>query len=166
MIGGCFSSYNGRSRNRIARLNSDGSLDTGFDPGTGADNWVQSVAVQSDGKILIGGGFTSYNGTSRNRIARTRLARRSIPTFRFQFAPYSPSECPPAARNTQGGPYRYASSLRSLHAVEGLTHETLLLLGKSVFCRAQRIPRASRLHANAKCVRCRRIPDRGALRFI
>ncbi len=47
-----------------------GTLDTSFDPDTGADNTVYSIAVQSDGKILIGGSFTSYNGTTRNRIAR------------------------------------------------------------------------------------------------
>jgi uncharacterized delta-60 repeat protein len=70
LIGGVFTSYNGTSRNFIARLNSDGSLDTSFDPGTGPSSGVYSVAVQADGKILIGGGFASYNGTSRNFIAR------------------------------------------------------------------------------------------------
>jgi uncharacterized delta-60 repeat protein len=70
LIGGYFTSYNGTTRNYIARLNSDGSLDTGFNPGTGADNQVSSIVIQSDGKILIGGQFTSYNGTARNYIAR------------------------------------------------------------------------------------------------
>ena len=70
LIGGLFTSYNGTARNRIARLNADGSLDTGFDPGAGANSTVQSVTLQPDGKILIGGSFSSYNGTARNRIAR------------------------------------------------------------------------------------------------
>jgi uncharacterized delta-60 repeat protein len=73
VIGGDFTSYNGTSRNKIARLNSDGSLDLTFDPGTGAGDIVpdiRSTAIQSDGKIVIGGNFTSYNGTSRNNIAR------------------------------------------------------------------------------------------------
>ena len=69
MVGG-FTSYNGTGRNFIARLNANGSLDTDFNPGAGPNNYVYSVAVQGDGKILIGGDFTSYNGTSRNRIAR------------------------------------------------------------------------------------------------
>ncbi|MFM8363476.1 MAG: delta-60 repeat domain-containing protein, partial [Haliscomenobacter sp.] len=64
LIGGSFSSYNGTARNRVARLNADGSLDTGFNPGTGANNTVSTFAVQSDGKILIGGSFSSYNGTA------------------------------------------------------------------------------------------------------
>jgi len=70
LIGGDFNSYNGVARNRIARLNSDGTLDTGFDPGNGANGQISAIAVQSDGKILIAGDFTAYNGTGRNRIAR------------------------------------------------------------------------------------------------
>ncbi|WP_144035926.1 delta-60 repeat domain-containing protein [Spirosoma fluviale] len=70
LIGGTFTTYNGTGRNYIARLNADGSLDTGFNPGTGPSSNVASVAVQGDGKILIGGEFSTYNGTSRNRIAR------------------------------------------------------------------------------------------------
>ncbi len=70
IIGGLFSSYNGTSINRIARINSDGSLDASFNPGPGANNQVQTVAIQNDGKIIIGGYFSSYNGTSINGIAR------------------------------------------------------------------------------------------------
>jgi uncharacterized delta-60 repeat protein len=70
IIGGDFTSYNGNSRNFIARLNADGSLDATFNPGTGANDLVYTTALQADGKIIIGGRFTSYNGTSRNRIAR------------------------------------------------------------------------------------------------
>jgi len=71
LIGGSFTSYNGTSINKIARLNTDGSLDTTFNPGTtGANSSVQSIALQSDGKILIGGQFTTYNSTAINRIAR------------------------------------------------------------------------------------------------
>lgn len=70
LIGGYFTQYNGTARNRIARLNTDGSLDMSFNPGSGTNDLVESIAVQSDGKILIGGYFTSYNSTARNRIAR------------------------------------------------------------------------------------------------
>jgi len=70
IIGGDFTSYNSTSRNYIARLNSDGSLDANFLMGTGAGSYVYTTALQPDGKILIGGDFTSYNGTARNRIAR------------------------------------------------------------------------------------------------
>jgi uncharacterized delta-60 repeat protein len=70
LIGGWFTSYNGTGRNYIARLNADGTLDTSFDPGAGANDRIHSIALQSDGKILIGGWFTSYNGTGRNYVAR------------------------------------------------------------------------------------------------
>jgi uncharacterized delta-60 repeat protein len=70
VIGGTFTSVNGTTRNRIARLNADGTLDTDFNPGTGANNTVWTVAVQPDGKIVIGGAFTTVDGTTRNRIAR------------------------------------------------------------------------------------------------
>lgn len=70
IIVGRFISYNGTGRNRIARLNGNGTLDTGFNHVAGASSIVNTVALQNDGKILIGGYFTSYNGTSRPRIAR------------------------------------------------------------------------------------------------
>ena len=70
IIGGNFTSYNGNARNYIARLNTDGTLDANFNPGPGSDNDVRTTSIQSDGKIVIGGYFTSYNGTGRNRIAR------------------------------------------------------------------------------------------------
>lgn len=70
LIGGRFKFFNGTSRNRIARLNTNGMLDTSFSPGSGANGTVEAIVVQSDGKIIIGGGFTSYNGTTRNHIAR------------------------------------------------------------------------------------------------
>ncbi len=55
-------------RNRIARFFSDGLLDSNFNPN--ANNTVNAVALQPDGKILVGGYFTSIGGKSRNRIAR------------------------------------------------------------------------------------------------
>jgi uncharacterized delta-60 repeat protein/uncharacterized repeat protein (TIGR01451 family) len=70
IVGGAFTFFNGTARNYIARLNADGSLDTGFNPGTGFNNTVRSIAIQSDGKIIVGGEFTSFNGTVRNHIAR------------------------------------------------------------------------------------------------
>jgi uncharacterized delta-60 repeat protein len=70
IVGGNFTSYNGTAINRIARLNTDGSLDTSFVVGTGVDNYVFRASIQNDGKILIGGWFTTFNGSSRNWIAR------------------------------------------------------------------------------------------------
>jgi uncharacterized delta-60 repeat protein len=80
IIGGDFTTYNGTARNRIARSNADGTLDGTFNPGTGADNWVYTTALQPDGKIIIGGNFTSYNGAGRNYLARAYSSSTSIST--------------------------------------------------------------------------------------
>ena len=70
VIGGGFTTYQGVARRRIARLNTDGSLDTSFVIGTGFSNSVWALAVQEDGKILAGGDFLNYSGTTRRRLAR------------------------------------------------------------------------------------------------
>ncbi len=72
VIGGVFTSVNGTAGiNRIARLNADGTLDTSFNSGgSGANANLLAVVVQGDGKLLLGGFFTSVNGTVANRIAR------------------------------------------------------------------------------------------------
>src|SRR5437762_1268800 len=58
----------GHTRNRIARLNPDGTLDSAFDPN--ANSNVYSIAVQADGRILAGGNFTNIGGQTRNFFAR------------------------------------------------------------------------------------------------
>src|SRR6202040_391215 len=73
LIGGDFTTLapNGGvavTRNHIARLNPDGTLDTAFNPN--ANGSAHSIAVQADGKILAGGFFSSIGGQTRNRIAR------------------------------------------------------------------------------------------------
>jgi uncharacterized delta-60 repeat protein len=78
LMGGSFTTLGGGGtgtvvRNRIARLNPDGSLDTTFDPG--ANNNVQALAVQADGKILAGGDFTMFGGGGTGTVARNRVAR-------------------------------------------------------------------------------------------
>ena len=72
LIGGNFTSVNGLPRNYVARLNADGTVESTatFNPGTGAGTVVNSMTLQADGKILIGGNFTSVNGLPRNHVAR------------------------------------------------------------------------------------------------
>src|SRR5439155_1420656 len=78
LVGGSFTTLRGGGtgttpRHYIGRLNADGSLDSSFDPG--ANGVVIAVAVQADGKILVGGSFTTLGGggtgtTTRNHIGR------------------------------------------------------------------------------------------------
>jgi len=72
LVGGAFTTYSGSSNiSRIVRLNTNGTRDTTFNPGTaGASSNVLGIAVQSDGKIVLGGGFINYSGSTKNYIAR------------------------------------------------------------------------------------------------
>ncbi len=71
LMAGDFSRVNGAIKFGIVRLNPDGILDKDFSTGSGPSGGsVHSIAVQTDGKILIAGGFTKVDGTNRNRIAR------------------------------------------------------------------------------------------------
>lgn len=74
IIGGKFKSVLGVFRNNLARLNTDGTLDMGFDPSP--NNVITGLAVQADGRILVSGAFTSFrpNGASSS-ILRHSLAR-------------------------------------------------------------------------------------------
>jgi uncharacterized delta-60 repeat protein len=86
IVGGQFTLIAGQMRNRIARLNLDGTADS-FD--ANANNPVLSLAIQTDGKILVGGVFTQIGGQTRNAFARllnnTAVSQR-LSVFRFGIA--------------------------------------------------------------------------------
>ena len=88
LLGGAFLFYNDVPRNRVARINANGTLDTSFNPGGGASANVFCMALQPDGKILIGGLFNSYDGVSRTHIARLN----SNGTLDLSFAPVFPND--------------------------------------------------------------------------
>lgn len=73
IIGGSFSTYNGYIRNNIARLNIDGSLDTSFNTGIGANAAVRHLLIQNDGNIIIAGDFTQFNAVAKDRICRINV---------------------------------------------------------------------------------------------
>lgn len=83
LVGGGFTSYKGASFNRIIRLNPDASIDNGFNVGTGFNDYVRHIKIQSDGKILVCGDFTTYKGVSRNRIVRLNQDGSIDNTFNF-----------------------------------------------------------------------------------
>jgi uncharacterized delta-60 repeat protein len=76
VIGGAFGSFNGTNRTGIARLNSDGSIDTSFNPIlTSLQSFpgypqISTLIVQTNGKVIIGGSFISVNATARTNFAR------------------------------------------------------------------------------------------------
>jgi uncharacterized delta-60 repeat protein len=75
LIGGHFSIVNGVARAGIARLNADGTVDASFDPpeiysGTGVNGGINAIAIQSDGKIVLGGSVLGIAGGEARRLIR------------------------------------------------------------------------------------------------
>jgi uncharacterized delta-60 repeat protein len=71
IIGGSFAHFNGVTVNGIVRLQSNGSMDVGFNPGTAAANGVvNAIAIQPDGGVLVGGAFTNFDGQAATNITR------------------------------------------------------------------------------------------------
>lgn len=70
LVAGDFTAYQGKPVGRIAMINQLGIIDTSFITGSGANGRINSMTLQPDGKILITGNFTTFNGVSRRRIAR------------------------------------------------------------------------------------------------
>lgn len=81
IVAGNFSTFLSQSLNDVARLNADGTVDATFDPGTGTDNFIYAVGVQSDGKVIIGGAFTTFNGQAANGLARLLTDGSLDPSF-------------------------------------------------------------------------------------
>lgn len=81
IIVGSFTEFDGVPRNKIARLNADGTLDPTFDPGSGCNDNIQELVLQPDGNVLIAGNFTSYNGVSVGHLARIDTTGGLDPTF-------------------------------------------------------------------------------------
>lgn len=70
LVGGSFVTASATTSSRLVRLNTAGTVDSSFIMTTGFGATVNSVAVQSDGKILVGGEFTNAQGTTANRLVR------------------------------------------------------------------------------------------------
>lgn len=72
LVSGLFTQVAGQPRSRVARLNPDGTIDPTFaNPQViGGSGLVETMALQPDGKILIGGNFASVQGQARFRLAR------------------------------------------------------------------------------------------------
>lgn len=90
LVGGNFASFNGTAANMLVRLNSDGTIDPGFQIGTGfssstSSSWtpgiVKAIALQPDGKIYVGGFFDQFNGISVTNLVRLNADGTLDPSF-------------------------------------------------------------------------------------
>nr|HRM13607.1 delta-60 repeat domain-containing protein [Flavobacterium sp.] len=70
IVGGDFLNFNGAATPKLCRLLPDGSKDPSFVLGTGFTGNVYCTLLQPDGKIIVGGAFTSFNGSTANRLIR------------------------------------------------------------------------------------------------
>lgn len=77
IVVGRFTQYKGQTAIRIARINTDTTLDTTFNIGSGfaltTANYSLSlnvVKLQSDGKILVGGCFSHFNSVEKYSLVR------------------------------------------------------------------------------------------------
>ena len=70
LVGGNFTSYNNINTYYITRLEQDGSLDSTFANGSFLSDYVKAIDVLSDGKIIVGGHFTNYNGSSTDYLVK------------------------------------------------------------------------------------------------
>lgn len=116
MIGGNFYNYNDTPIQQIARLNTDGSLDAAFNPGgAGTDQYVSSILIQPDGKIIFAGIFLSYSGVFVNSIARVSsegvLERTFNPGKGFDTEPVVKVQQPDGKVLLSGGYAGYSNSL-------------------------------------------------------
>ena len=67
VVGGSFATVNSAAKTRLARLNTDGTLDTGFSPDP--NNTVDSLALKND-QLYVLGYFTQIAGISQSNLAR------------------------------------------------------------------------------------------------
>ncbi len=76
VVGGYFTSVNGVPRSGLVRLNANGSVDTGFDPGTALSigfpdfGPITGMALLSNGQLLVGGTFQAFADVKRPGLAR------------------------------------------------------------------------------------------------
>ncbi len=79
VISGGFATIDGRAVANLARINADGSVDTGFAPAPNGP--VSALALQNDGRLMIGGSFSSVGGASRVGLARVGTSDRVTQTL-------------------------------------------------------------------------------------
>jgi len=81
LVGGDFTTYDLQSSPGVIRLNPDGSKDTSFNVGSGFNGAVTEIVLQPDGKIILGGKFTSYMDQPQNYLVRLNSNGTKDPVF-------------------------------------------------------------------------------------
>lgn len=82
LVVGNFKQFNGTRANRIVRLWPSGAIDASFNSSAGADSTIYSLALQPDGKIIVGGMFFKLDGRASRSIGRLMPDGALDTTFR------------------------------------------------------------------------------------
>jgi uncharacterized delta-60 repeat protein len=91
LIGGWFDHVDGQAHTNIVRLNADGSLDTNFNAQADLSDCygVQSLALQTDGRIIVGHDSATFDGLPDKYLTRLNADGTLDSTFRTNLFPYS-----------------------------------------------------------------------------
>jgi uncharacterized delta-60 repeat protein len=81
IAGSAFTTYSGSSSTRIARINTNGTIDTTFNVGAGLNGVAYDMKIQPDGKIVAAGGLTTYSGSTNSGIVRINTNGTKDTTF-------------------------------------------------------------------------------------
>lgn len=69
-VGGSFNSIDGRLINNLAKIGSDGTVDSSWDPMLAGNARIGSLVRNDAGSIYVGGSFASIGGQARTNLAR------------------------------------------------------------------------------------------------
>ena len=83
ILGGVFTTVNGVNKNRLCRLNVNGTIDSTFDILTGFDNYINSLTIDNNNKLMVAGAFNSYQSISSNKLIRL-LGQSVLRTDNFE----------------------------------------------------------------------------------
>jgi uncharacterized delta-60 repeat protein len=128
LVGGYFTNFNSVRSPGITRLLSNGTVDPSFQVGQGADSGVISLALQADGRVVIGGEFTQYDGRSAVRIARLTPDGKLDDSFKVT-----------PGFSGESGPAVYALSVQADHKIvvggqfssaQGVAHVNVVRLNR------------------------------------
>ena len=121
IVGGAFTTYSGSTNNFIVRLNSNGTKDTTFNLGGGFNNTVYKTSIQSDGKVLVGGAFTTYSGSTQNYITRLNISGTLDTTFNIGTGVNSINSFPLGLIQDQSGSIHYGNISMTVYSGSSVT---------------------------------------------
>lgn len=124
IVGGAFTSINGTSRNRIVRLNADGSIDSSFNIGSGFNNNTLGIVENTDGSYYVSGFFTTYNGSTQRDIALIGATGARVASFDTG----SGFTLAPNYRSILGGPGSTLYAFGEFSAYKGVTAGCIIRL--------------------------------------